>query len=66
MLGPNDSDPMWTVHEELEGFQALMKSFERLPGFNNLWFPAIVKPAFAENRTVIFDRASGKDFRPIG
>jgi len=65
MLGTNDGDRMWTVNEEIPGFKKLMKSFEQLPGFNDQWFPAIVKPAFAENRTIIFDKASGKDFKPV-
>jgi hypothetical protein len=64
-LGADDSARYWTAHEDLDGFKELMKSFECLPGFNTMWYPAVVKPAFQENRTVIFDRVSGKDFRPV-
>jgi len=64
-LGVDEKARVWTCHEDIEGFHVLMKAFEQLPGFNSRWPESVVKPAFQENRTLVFDRASGKDFRPV-
>ena len=48
----------WTVHEELPGFNELMVELKNLPGFRQDWFQVVVQPAFAENRTVVFERSA--------
>ena len=47
-----------TVHEEIPGFNTLMLRFEALPGFDRKWREKVVKPAFAENRTIVFQRST--------
>ena len=44
-----------TVHEEMQGFDMLMRSFASLPGFDQEWWPKVVQPAFAKNRTVLYE-----------
>jgi hypothetical protein len=51
-----DGEQIRTIHEELPGFGAAMKSFESLPGFDREWRDAILLPPSATNRTVIYSR----------
>ena len=44
----------WFLHEEVPGWNDLVRLLERLPGFDRNWFDAVAKPAFIENRTVVF------------
>ncbi|MEH3101239.1 hypothetical protein [Sphingomonas adhaesiva] len=53
-----DGEQIRTIHEELLGFDAAMKAFEALTGFDRQWRDAVVLPPFAMNRTVIYDRAA--------
>ncbi|WP_282610077.1 hypothetical protein [Pelagibius sp. Alg239-R121] len=43
------------INEELEGYDALLERLEKLPGFDCSWPRKIIKPAFAENRTVVYE-----------
>jgi hypothetical protein len=45
------------VHEEVEGFDALVTRLESLPGFDRTWRDEIVLPAFEANHAVLFRRA---------
>lgn len=58
VTGAADGEQIRTIHEELLGFDAAMKAFEALPGFDRQWRDAVVLPPFATNRTVIYDRAA--------
>lgn len=58
VTGAADGEQIRTIHEELLGFDAAMKAFEALPGFDRQWRDAVVSPPFATNRTVIYDRAA--------
>lgn len=58
VTGAGDGEQIHTIHEELLGFDAAMKAFEALPGFDRQWRDAVVLPPFATNRTVVYDRAS--------
>ena len=47
------------VHEEMPGWEDVIEAAERaLPGMKEFrsWFPEVVKPAFARNEQVIFER----------
>lgn len=51
----------WFVHEEVPGWLELVKALQHLSGFDTTWPGKIIQPAFAESRTVIYDRfAKGK------
>lgn len=54
--GPPGGEQVRTLHEEIEGFDALMKRFEALPGFYRDWRWTVIQPPFAENRTLLFRR----------
>lgn len=56
VTGAADGEQIRTIHEELLGFDAAMKTFEALPGFDRQWRDTVVLPPFATNRTVIYDR----------
>lgn len=58
VTGAGDGEQIRTIHEELPGFDAAIKRFESLPGFDRQWRDAVVLPPFATNRTVIYDRAA--------
>jgi hypothetical protein len=49
-----------TVHEEMPGFEGLIATFEQLSGFAVDWRDKVIKPAFVENRTVVYKRGSGR------
>jgi hypothetical protein len=51
-------DLVHTVHEELTGFDNLISRLEKLPGFDREWRERVFFPAFAENRTTVFQRAN--------
>jgi hypothetical protein len=44
-----------SVHEELEGFQALTEKLASLPRFDADWYAKVMKPAFVENRTLVYE-----------
>jgi hypothetical protein len=44
----------------LLGFENLIAAFERLPGFDTDWRDKVIKPAFAENRTIVFSGTVGR------
>lgn len=58
VTGAADGEQIRAIHEELLGFDAAMKAFEALPGFDRQWRDVVVFPPFAPNRTVIYDRAA--------
>ena len=45
------------IHEDMLGFDEAMALFATLPGFRADWREVVVKPPFAENYTVVFERA---------
>ncbi|MBA3446608.1 MAG: hypothetical protein H0T56_03180 [Pseudaminobacter sp.] len=47
---------VWSLHEELPGFDNLMERFAELPGFRREWRNAVLLPPFVENSTEIFSR----------
>lgn len=47
---------VWTFHEEEAGWQKLTAHLSTLPGFRDDWYEAVVKPPFATNETIAFDR----------
>lgn len=55
--GHGESARVWFIHEEMLGFEDLIQRLAALGGHEN-WYADIMLPAFAENRTVIFDGAS--------
>ena len=46
-----------SVDEEMPGYDNLMSAFAAFPGFNRTWQSSVVKPAFVENLTTLFERA---------
>lgn len=46
----------WTFHEELEGWDLLLRHLERLPGFRCDWFVAVSQPPFGRSEIVAFRR----------
>lgn len=46
----------WFLHEELPGWEDLIRLLERLPGFDRTWRNKVAWPAFADNRTLVFRR----------
>lgn len=47
----------YTIHEEMKGFEQVSHVFAKtLPGFDKEWRGRVVKPAFVENRTLLFGR----------
>jgi hypothetical protein len=57
VTGADDGQEIRTIHKELPGFDAVMKGFESLPGFDRQWRNAVVLPPFATNRTVVYKHA---------
>ena len=47
---------VWTFHEEAEGWDALLRHIEKLPGFRSDWQNGVVLPPFASSETVAFRR----------
>ncbi|MDB6103068.1 MAG: hypothetical protein JWO52_3067 [Gammaproteobacteria bacterium] len=43
-------------HEEVEGWDLLIKHLEQLPGFRADWYVAVAQPPFALSETVAFRR----------
>jgi hypothetical protein len=51
------SDGSFEVNEEVPGYSSLESALKKeLPGFDNRWRYKVIKPAFAPNRTVIYQR----------
>ena len=46
----------WTFHEELDGWELLLRHLEELPRFRSDWFSAVSQPPFAPSETVAFSR----------
>ncbi|HYI39212.1 MAG TPA: hypothetical protein VE053_02715 [Allosphingosinicella sp.] len=46
----------WFFHEEVEGWDLLLRHLERLPGFRADWYGAVAQPAFERCETVAFER----------
>ena len=46
----------WFFHEEMKGWDLLIKHFAQLPGFRSDWYAAVAHPPFARNTTVAFLR----------
>jgi hypothetical protein len=47
---------IWRFHEEVPGWELLLRHLAQLPGFRVDWYAAVVQPAFATNETVAFSR----------
>lgn len=47
-------EQIWTFHEEMPGWDALIAHLSGLPGFREDWFAAVSQPAFAPCETVAF------------
>lgn len=58
VTGSGDAEQIRTIHEELPGFDAIMTRLEALPGCNRQWRETVTFPPFAENRTIIYKRAT--------
>lgn len=54
--GTGNQSLVWSLHEELLGFDNLMERFAQLPGFRREWRNAVLLPSFVENSTEIFSR----------
>lgn len=48
---------IWLFHEELEGWDILVRHMAQLPGFRADWFSAVSLPAFEPCETVAFRRS---------
>ncbi len=48
---------VWFFHEEAEGWDALVRYLEELPGFRRDWYEAVVQPPFARSETIAYVRA---------
>lgn len=57
VTGSGSGEQVRSVHEETPGFEALMARFETLPGFHPKWREAVILPPFANNPTIIYNRA---------
>jgi hypothetical protein len=49
-------DMVWTLHEELAGWDELLGHLKGLPGFRVDWFECVSQPPFKTNATVAFRR----------
>ena len=49
-------DGVWTFHEDMACWDALIAHLRRLPGFHADWYAAVVQPAFETCETVAFSR----------
>lgn len=47
---------VWTFHEEMAGWDALIAHLSALPGFRSDWYAAVTGQPFATNETVAFAR----------
>jgi hypothetical protein len=45
-----------SIHEEMNGFDAVVEGFQYLCGFDQHWREKVLQPPFAENRTVVYER----------
>ena len=46
----------WTFHEELAGWDLLLRHLEQLPNFRADWYSAVAQPPFAASETLAFRR----------
>jgi hypothetical protein len=49
-------EKVWTFHEELVGWDALIGHLQRLPSFRADWFAAVSQPPFSASEMVAFTR----------
>lgn len=49
-------EKIWTFHEELDGWDALIEHLQRLPRFSPDWFASVSEPPFAISEIVAFAR----------
>ena len=47
---------VWVFHEEMTGWNLLLRHLERLPGFQTDWYARVAQPPFEANETVAFCR----------
>jgi hypothetical protein len=47
---------VWTFHEEVDGWQALIAHLSALPDFRGDWYEAVVAPPFDASETIAFKR----------
>jgi hypothetical protein len=45
-----------SIHEDMPGFDDVLEGLERLRGFDLQWRERVLQPAFAENRTLVYER----------
>ena len=56
----------WFFHEEAEGWTALVRYLEHLPGFRQDWYASVGHPPFAQSQTVAFSADAGSVERRSG
>lgn len=49
---------VWFFHEEAEGWDALVRYLEKLPGFRQDWYGAVFLPPFARSDTLAYRRGA--------
>ncbi|TCJ37087.1 hypothetical protein [Parafrankia sp. BMG5.11] len=49
-------EKVWTFHEKLPGWGALIDHLQTLPSFDANWFASVSQPPFASSETVAFAR----------
>lgn len=50
------ANQIWTLHEDMPGWDAIIAHLGGLPGFREDWFAAVSQPAFQPCETVAFER----------
>ncbi len=50
------ADKIWTLHEDMKGWDAVMVHLAGLPGFREDWIETVSQPPFALCETVAFKR----------
>jgi len=57
-----NGDSFWEVDEECIGYTELLKELEKqFPGFRTDWFAQVANPAFALNRTTLWERTLSEE-----
>ena len=51
------SDETLVFHEEMEGWDLLIRHLEKLEGFRRDWFASVSQPPFVPSETIAFRRA---------
>ena len=47
---------VWSFHEEMAGWELLLRYLEDLPDFRNDWYASVSQPPFALSQTIAFSR----------